>query len=108
MYNRGQILFSLERTDDAITFTQTPGSTLVTILAILIIIFLGVYEKSFVWVTGGGLILGIDFGLELIIRIFLEKDAIREGQQFTETGSLWRGNKQYKVLLASKDSMKTL
>lgn len=96
--SRGTLIFKLSKYDDSIVVKQTLFSSILYIVVTIGFLSTTIFTSKIAWIIAWVIISILDFLLEWVIIIFLKKDAIREKHQILESGSIWKGNKSYKVL----------
>ena len=98
------LLFKFYKDEQGLSFKQTKANSIMLILLVVGFLLVSFFYQNWYLLLGLLIIVGLDLGLDSIIIIFLRKDAVREGKQFLESGSILSGNKEYRVLNKSQIS----
>jgi len=99
MYGSRTLVFKLKNDGNTISFSQSAFSSILFLILILGFLSASIILRNPSWIIGAGIIVTLDLLLEWVVAVFMKKDAVRNGQQIVETGSIWGMDKSIKVIL---------
>lgn len=94
--NRGVLLFNFRQESDGLVLFERSTQPWISVIFTLGFLAATTYSKNVNYIIGWAIVFGLDLLLEWAIIYFFKQDVIRKGKQVLETGSFWKGNKQYK------------
>jgi hypothetical protein len=92
----GALFFSFRHEPDGIVMYVRPFEPWGAVILIFIFIVLAVYFQKPSYIFAITIIFGLDVLLEVASVYFFKQDIKRKGKPVLESGSFWKGNKQYK------------
>jgi ABC-type microcin C transport system permease subunit YejE len=92
----GALFFSFRHESDGIVMYERPFEPWGAVILIFIFIVLAVYFQKPSYIFAITIIFGLDVLLEVASVYFFKQDIKRKGKPVLESGSFWKGNKQYK------------
>ena len=92
----GALLFDSRKDPDGEVLYERSLQPWLFIICSLGFIAAAIYYKNVNYLFGWLFIFGLDVLLEITIIYFFKKDIERKGKQVLESGSFWKGTKQYK------------
>ncbi len=96
MYHRGALFFDFRQDPDGLVMFERPFQPWGALVLILIFVALAVYFENLNYIFGLTIIFGLDVLLEWAAVYFFKQDIKRKSKPVLESGSFWKGNKQYK------------
>ena len=96
MNHPGSLFFDFRHEPDGIVMFERPFQPWAALVLILMFVGFSVYFQNFNYIFAITIIFGLDVLLEWASVYFFKQDIKRKGKPVLESGSFWKGNKQYK------------
>lgn len=94
--SQGLLVFDFRKESDGLVLFERKLQPWALVVATLGFIGLTIYLGNVNYIIGWVIVVGLDLLLEWAVVYFFKQDVIRKGKQVLESGSFWKGNKQYK------------